>query len=93
LSVKYILQPLLCPICGEPLYEHGTDSITLVCENSKCSGKILNKLEHMYGKKGLDVKGISVATLEKFLDWGYISKPADLYCLSEKQWKELGIRK
>ena len=84
----YIDQPQICPICGEPLYEHGTDSITLVCENPNCSGKLINQLDHYCGKKGLDIKGISKATLEKIIDWGWVEKISDIYNLKDhrEEW-------
>lgn len=84
----YIDQPRICPICGEPLYEHGTDSITLVCENPNCSGKLINQLDHYCGKKGLDIKGISKATLEKIIDWGWVEKISDIYNLKDhrEEW-------
>lgn len=77
----YIEQPWICPICGEPLCEHGTDSIFLVCENSNCEGKLINKLDHYCGKKGLDIKGLSKATLEKLINWNWLEKISDLYNL------------
>lgn len=62
-----------CPICGERLKLNNNDGvITLICPNEFCDGKILNKLIHFCGKKGLDIKGISEATLEKLMDWGWV---------------------
>lgn len=80
---NYIEQPWICPICGEPLYEYGTDAITLQCENPNCEGRIINKFDHFCGKKGLDIKGLSKATLEKLIDWGWIETYEDLYKLKE----------
>ena len=79
----YIEQPWLCPICGEPLYEHGTDSIFLVCENPNCDGKLINRLDHFCGKKGLDIKGLSKATLEKLITWEWVSNFSDIYELEK----------
>lgn len=77
----YIEQPLICPICGKPLREQGTDSIFLVCENPNCEGKLINRLDHYCGKKGLDIKGLSKATLEKLINWNWLEKISDLYNL------------
>jgi len=79
----YIEQPWLCPICGEPLYEHGTDSVFLVCENPNCDGKLINRLDHFCGKKGLDIKGLSKATLEKLITWEWVSNFSDIYELEK----------
>ena len=41
-------------------------------------------------KKGLDIKGLSKATLEKLIDWGWVNQPADLYRLAihEAEWTQ-----
>lgn len=69
-----------CPICGERLKLNNNDGvITLVCPNESCEGKLLNVLDHFCGKKGLDIKGLSKATLEKLMDWGWVNSPADIF--------------
>ena len=73
-----------CPIChGEVNYKDNNGVITLECENPCCSGKILNRLEHFAGKKGLDIKGLSLATFEKLLDWGWIESLIDIFKLKD----------
>ena len=73
-----------CPICGERLKLNNNDGvITLICPNEMCDGKMLNKLDHFCGKKGLDIKGISKATLEKLMDWGWIENLEDIFKLKE----------
>lgn len=66
---RYLI-PDICPICGHPTAIN--DSEQLYCANPDCEGKFLNKLDHFFGKKGLDVKGISKATFEKLIDWGWV---------------------
>ena len=78
-----------CPVCGEWLVRKNNDGvITLNCPNDACEGKLLNKLDHFCGKKGLDIKGLSKATLEKLMDWGWIYSPADIFSLHlwKKEW-------
>lgn len=73
-----------CPICGGPtaIIESMGNVKNLVCTNPDCSGKLINKLDHFCGKKGLDIKGLSKATLEKLLDWGWIENLSDLMTLN-----------
>ena len=84
--------PNLCPECGKKTTRivQENDSSFLICTNKECEGKLINKLEHFFGKKGLDVKGLSVATLEKLIDWGWVSNIKDLYELEKykKDWIE-----
>lgn len=76
-----------CPICGEWLVRKDNGGvITLNCPNDACEGKLLNKLDHFCGKKGLDIKGLSKATLEKLMDWGWVEDIEDIFKLH--LWKE-----
>ena len=76
--------PKECPICGGRLeVECKVDTEVLMCTNELCEGKLVNRLDHFCGKKGLDIKGLSLATLEKLIDWGWVEQPADLYTLNE----------
>ena len=78
--IGFINIPTKCPICGEPTAQK-TDlfSTFLVCENPSCEGKLINKLDHFCDKKGLDIKGLSKATLEKLINWGWVSNYKDLF--------------
>lgn len=72
-----------CPICGEELELNNNDGVlTLYCPNESCEGKTLNKLVHFCGKKGLDIKGLSEATLEKLMDLGWVEKITDIFKLA-----------
>lgn len=88
-SVNYIEDlklhdiPTICPVCGKNVKINDNDGIkTLVCDNPNCEGKILNIIDHFCSKKGLDIKGLSKATLEKLLDWGWIENISDVMSLS-----------
>lgn len=81
--------PTHCPICGEPLREKKDNlSIFLECSNDACEGKLINRLDHFCGKKGLDIKGLSKATLEKLVDWEWVNSPVDIFHLEDhaKEW-------
>ena len=78
-----------CPICGEELELNNNDGVlTLYCPNEDCEGKLLNKLDHFCGKKGLDIKGLSKATLEKLMDWGWVENIEDIFLLGtyKQEW-------
>ena len=75
--------PKVCPVCGgEAAIKEGIDSLNLVCLESNCPGKLINRLDHFCGKKGLDIKGISKATLEKLIDWGWLNDYTGIFELS-----------
>ena len=83
----YIEIPKTCPICGGETLVHKNISGTLelLCMNEQCSGKLINRINHFCSKKGLDIKGLSKATLEKLLDWGLIEDIEDIYLLFDKR--------
>lgn len=84
--------PKVCPVCGgEVVTRNSGGSIFLVCTNPSCDGKLINRLDHFCGKKGLDMKGISKATLEKLIDWGWLEDFTDIFELS--RFKDEWVKK
>ena len=78
-----------CPICGAPLtIKHDGIADNLYCENPNCEGRLINRLEHFCGKKGLDIKGLSKATLTKLIEWNWVNSFVDIYKLQEhsEEW-------
>ena len=73
-----------CPIChSEVVIKKDGIAEVCYCANPLCFGKLLNKLDHFCGKKGLDIKGLSLATLEKLNTWNWVNNFKDIYRLSE----------
>lgn len=81
----YIKTPTKCPFCGHDTIIKTSESGVkmLWCSNDDCNSRFINKVEHYACKKGLDIKGISKATLEKLMDWGWLNTISDLYKLKE----------
>lgn len=74
--------PDKCPICGGITSIHkDNNSEVLYCDNPLCDGKLLNRFDHFCSKKGLDIKGLSKATLEKLIDWGWLNTYQDIFLL------------
>ena len=92
MDMTFFLTPELCPICLGETEIRTSDSGTqeLYCSNPQCPGKLVNKLDHFAGKKGLDIKGLSKATLEKLIDWGWVTRAMDLFYLHQRrrEWVE-----
>ena len=90
-SLDYLNPPNECPICGHKTELFGdNDSIFLQCGNPACEGKLLNRVEHFFSKKGLNAKGLSKATIEKLIDWGWINGIKDVFILDAhaEDWKK-----
>ena len=91
INIKYIEIPKVCPICGESTSIHkDNDSEVLYCTNEQCEGLLLNRVEHFFSKKGLNIKGISKATIEKLIDWGWVNGIKDVFILDAhaEDWKK-----
>ena len=84
--------PEKCPVCGgRTKLETQNESTFLLCDNLNCEGKLINRLDNFCGKKGLDIKGISKATLEKLVDWNWVQDLESIFTL--KDFRELWIKK
>lgn len=79
-----------CPTCGNPIkiIQSDTGVYNIVCENPLCEGKLENQIDHFCSNKGLDIKGLSKATIEKLIDWGWLSSIKDIFDLKNyrKEW-------
>lgn len=85
-QTQLIMFPDKCPCCGEPLsYRYDGVSKYCFCDNPDCDGRLINHLDHFFGKKGLDIKGLSKATFEKLIDWGWVNSLSDVFSLNEHQ--------
>ena len=74
--------PHKCPICGKPTkIVKQNDSEVLMCTNDNCPGKLLGKLSHAVSKNALNIDGLSEATIQKFIDLGWLTKIKDVYNL------------
>lgn len=85
--------PSICPICGSAtkiVKDNDSDSEVLICTNDDCKGKLLGKLSHAVSKNALNVEGLSKATIQKFIDLGWLTSIRDIYHLSDYE-KEMSI--
>ena len=78
--------PKICPYCGQPTeIRKDYDSKVLYCTNINCNTRFINRLDHFCGKKGLDIKGLSKATLEKLINWEWVNSIIDIFKLHSHQ--------
>lgn len=84
-TITYIPFIQQCPICGGDV-TYIIDPLTKVerawCLNEDCQGRSVNRIDHFFGKKGLNVKGLSKATIEKLMDWGWVEDIPDIFILA-----------
>ena len=80
------LWPLGCPVCGGRTDIINRDGVEIaICTNPDCEGKFINRLDHFVSKKGLDIKGFSKATLQKLINWEWVTSLKDIFRLYSYQ--------
>lgn len=78
--------PKTCPVCGaatEIRISEKSKTKTLHCTNSECSAKHVKKFTRFVSKPGMDIDGLSIQTMLRFMNEGFISEFADIYHLSD----------
>lgn len=77
--------PVHCPCCGQETEPRITGKDKLVevamCMNLECPAKHVKKFVHFAERDCMNIKGLSEATLQKFIERGFIREFADLYHL------------
>lgn len=76
--------PKKCPVCKKELKVHNENGVrTLHCENIDCPVKHIKSFENFVSRNCMNIDGISISTVEKFISLGFIKEYADLYRLAK----------
>ena len=59
------------------------DGLALKCTNTKCPAKIINSIVHYVSRDAMNITDFSKATIEKFINNGFISNFIDIYYLQK----------
>ena len=77
--------PSHCPVCGartEIRISSKSRTKTLHCTNPDCSAKHVKKFTRFVSKSGMDIDGLSIQTILRFMNEGFIREFADIYHLA-----------
>ncbi len=84
--------PNECPACmGETIIKDENGVKTLYCSNPSCPAKSIKLFTHFVSRNAMNIDGMSEATLEKFLDKGFIQEFYDLYHLDRYKDEIVGL--
>lgn len=76
--------PAVCPVCGGATEIRQINDVqSLYCINEKCAAKQIKSFTLFVSRDAMNVDGLSEATLEKFIDMGFIKEFADLFHLEK----------
>lgn len=78
--------PQTCPVCGAKTSIHVSENSgtkTLHCTNPDCTAKNVKKFTRFVSKNAMDMDGLSIQTMLKFMNEGFIREFADLFHLPQ----------
>lgn len=74
--------PKICPVCGHPTQVKQMNEVqSLYCTNADCAAKRIKAFTLFVSRDAMNIDGLSEATLEKFIERGFIHEYADLFHL------------
>lgn len=79
-----VVIPAVCPVCGGATKIQQVNEVqSLYCTNERCAAKRIKAFTLFVSRDAMNIEGLSEATLEKFVDMGFIQEYADLYHLDK----------
>ena len=74
--------PSVCPVCHQPTkIVKENDVKVLTCPNPSCEAKQIKSLALFVSRDAMNIEGLSEATLEKFVQKGFIHSLSDIFHL------------
>ena len=81
---NYMPIPEVCPSCGHKTEIRNTGTADfLFCTNDNCPAKLLDKFVNFVKRDAMNIEGLSEATLEKFINKGWLKVFGDIYRLEQ----------
>ena len=78
--------PEVCPVCHKKAVIKKENEIkVLMCANEECPAKKIKAFAHFVSRDAMNIDGLSEATLEKFIQNGFLKTLSDLYTLEQYQ--------
>lgn len=89
-----LIIPDKCPVCGSPTkieISKKSGTKTLRCTNQKCPAKSIKRFNRFVSKQGMDIDGMSIQTIVRFVNEGFIHNAADFFKLDRFYEKIEGL--
>ena len=75
--------PEVCPVCGgKTRISDVNDVKSLYCDNEQCQAKHIKSFALLASRDALNIDGLSEATLEKFIQKGFLKRRGDIFRIS-----------
>ena len=80
--------PERCP-CGLSETERAPNEAAHYCTGFSCPSRLKSSLEHFVSRKAMNIDGLGSKIIDQAVDKGLLKTPADLYRLTEQDWRML----
>ena len=89
---EIVVPPVNCPICDSVL-EKEEGLVDLKCNNKHCPGKIQGRIEYFVSRDAMNIVGLGMRIIERFLELGFIKDITDIYKLKNYRQDIAGLEK
>jgi len=74
--------PEFCGVCGfKTVIEKNGDTEFLYCKNPGCSAQLKRALTHFVSRDAMNIEGLSVSSIERFMENGFLENYLDIFSL------------
>ena len=74
--------PEICPVCGAQTEMQVVGAVkTLYCMNIGCAAQVVRGITHYVSRDALNIEGLSIQTVERFVEVGFLKDFTDIYQL------------
>ncbi len=80
--------PKKCPICSSDV-ENKKGEVAYRCKNPNCKGQNLRKLIYFAAKNAMDIKHLGTKVMKTLVELGLVTKPSDIYLLTEEMLSQI----
>lgn len=95
ISLRRYAIPEVCPVCGKKTCFNITlkdnPTVTLRCDNPECAAKKVGQFVHFCERDCMNLEGWSKKTIEKFVEYGFITEYADFWHLDRYRTQILSM--
>ncbi|HEY8447168.1 MAG TPA: NAD-dependent DNA ligase LigA [Thermomicrobiales bacterium] len=74
------VMPEHCPVCGAPTHRDPGTAMRY-CTNVACPAQLKRHLEHFVSRTAMDIDGMGVKIIDRFVELGWLHDIADIYSL------------
>ncbi len=80
--------PDTCPNCGTAVARQSGE-VAYRCPNKHCGEQLYRRLVYFASKQAMDIEGMGEKVVEQLIQRDFISRPSDIYLLSEAELSQL----